>query len=150
MTAVTREQIAVALWNLVSGAATFAGRSRRWQHWDKVKDSKKPFVTMLKTGEKRTPQGEGLATLTLNYHVFVYTSAGLDPNNVPDTPMNALLDAIDQAMKPSGGDIMSNVQTLGLPNVSHCYASGPVFVDNGDVDGKGVAAIPVEIQVGWY
>ena len=74
-------------------------------------------------------------------------SAGMDPEDVPDTAMNALLDAIDAAVLPRGADALAgNRQTLG-GLVAHCYPFGPVFVDTGDIDGKAVAAIPFQILV---
>ncbi len=145
MTASTREQISVAFFDLIAGAADFTAMSRRFVHWDQVNETQMPFLTMLKTGEVRGRQAEGLPTLTINAHVFVYLSAGMDPADVPDTAMNALLDAIDAAAKPIGADaINGNKQTLG-GLVAHCYAFGPVFVDTGDTDGKAVAAIPFQI-----
>ena len=150
MTATTREQIAAALFGLAEGAASFKGTSRRFMHWDKVNGSMMPYLTMLKAGERRERQDEGFPVLVLEYHVFVYISAGLDPDDVPDTTMNGLLDAIDQAVQPTGGDALNgNKQTLG-GLVSHCYPLGSVFVDTGDIDGKGVAAIPFEIMTPWY
>ncbi len=147
MSAVTREQISVAFFGLIAGAADFTATSRRFVHWDQVNETQMPFLTMLKTGEVRGRQTEGLPTLTINAHVFVYLSAGMDPEDVPDTAMNAVLDAIDAAVAPSGADALNgNKQTLG-GFVSHCYPLGPVFVDTGDVDGKAVAAIPSQILV---
>jgi len=143
----TREQISAALFNLIRSAADFTATSRRFVHWDQVNETQMPFLTMLKTGELRGRQTEGLATLTINAHVFVYASAGMDPEDVPDSAMNALLDAIDTAVAPSGADALNgNRQTLG-GLVSHCYPLGPVFVDTGDIDGKAVAAIPFQILV---
>ena len=114
MTGVTREQISVAFFNLIAGAADFTATSRRFVHWDQVNETQMPFLTMLKTGEQRGRQSEGLPTLTINAHVFVYMSAGMDPEDVPDTAMNALLDAIDAAVAPSGADALNgNKQTLG-------------------------------------
>lgn len=145
----TREQIAVALWNLLQGAATFTTTSRRFISWDQVNETQMPFLTMLKTGEDRARKSDTLPLTTLTYHVFVYLSAGMDPDDVPDTAMNALLDAIDAAAAPSTPDDRAQgKQTLG-GLVDHCYPLGPVFVDTGDVDGKGVAAIPFEILVPW-
>jgi hypothetical protein len=147
MNFVTREQISVAFFDLVAGAADFAATSRRFVHWDQVNETQMPFLTMLKTGEVRARQSEGLPTLTINAHVFVYLSAGMDPEDVPDTAMNGLLDAIDAAAAPSGADALSgNKQTLG-GLVAHCYPLGPVFIDTGDLDGKAVAAIPFQILV---
>ena len=45
---------------------------------------------------------------------FFYLSAGMDLEDVPDTAMNAVLDAIDTAVAPSGADAVNgNRQTLG-------------------------------------
>jgi len=147
MPAITREQISVAFFNLVASAADFTAVSRRFVHWDQVNETQMPFLTVLKTGEVRGRQSEGLPTLTINAHVFVYLSAGMDPEDTPDTAMNTLLDAIDAAVAPGGADALNgNKQTLG-GLVAHCYPFGPVFVDTGDVDGKAVAAIPFQILV---
>lgn len=147
MTTVTREQIAVAFFDLIKGAAQFTAVSRRFVHWDQVNETQMPFLTMLKTGEVRARQSEGLPTLTINAHVFIYMSAGMDPQDTPDTAMNGLLDSIDAAVAPAGADALNgNKQTLG-GLVAHCYPFGPVFIDTGDVDGKAVAAIPFQILV---
>lgn len=147
MPTVTREQISVAFFNLIKNAADFTATSRRFVHWDQVNETQMPFLTMLKTGEQRGRQSEGLPALTINAHVFIYLSAGLDPEDVPDTAMNTVLDAIDTAVAPSGADALGgNRQTLG-GLVSHCYPLGPVFIDTGDLDGKAVAAIPFQILV---
>ena len=147
MPAITREQISVAFFDLIAVAANFAGSSRRFVHWDQVNETQMPFLTMLKSGEVRGRQSEGLPTLTINAHVFVYLCAGMDPEDVPDTAMNTLLDAIYAAVAPSGADALNgNKQTLG-GLVAHCYPFGPVFVDTGDIDGKAVAAIPFQILV---
>jgi hypothetical protein len=147
MSAPTREQISAAFFALVAEAADFTATSRRFVHWDQVNETQMPFLTMLKTGEVRARQSEGLPSLTINAHVFIYMSAGMDPEDVPDTAMNSLLDALDAAVAPGGADaINGNKQTLG-GLVSHCYPLGPVFVDTGDIDGKAVAAIPFQILV---
>jgi hypothetical protein len=147
VSAASREQISVAFFDLIRSAANFTATSRRFVHWDQVNETQMPFLTMLKTGEVRGRQNEGLPTLTINAHVFIYMSAGLDPQDTPDTAMNALLDAIDAAVAPAGADALNgNRQTLG-GLVSHCYPFGPVFVDTGDIDGKAVAAIPFQILV---
>jgi hypothetical protein len=146
----TREQIASALFDLVKTAANFAGTSRRFVHWDQVDVPQLPFLTMIKAGEDRRRQEEGLPILALNYHVLVYIQVPQDPTVVPDTHMNLMLDAIDATLAPTGGDALSGGrQTLG-GLVSHCYALGSAFVDNGDIDGKGIAAIPVQILTPWY
>ena len=147
MTAVTREQISAAFFELIGGAADFAATSRRFVHWDQVNETQMPFLTMLKTGEVRSRQSEGLPALTVNVHVFIYMSAGMDQDDIPDSAMNGLLDALDAAVAPAGADALNgNRQTLG-GLVAHCYPLGPVFIDTGDIDGKAVAAIPFQILV---
>ena len=148
MTHAREAKIAVALWGLLEGAASFTATSRRFVSWDQVNETQMPFLTMLKTGEDRARKSDTLPLLTLTYHVFVYLSAGMDPDDTPETAMNTMLDAIDSAVKPTGADLPIGKQTLG-GLVDHCYPLGPVFVDTGDVDGKGVAAIPFEILVPW-
>jgi hypothetical protein len=78
MPAITREQISVAFFNLVAGAADFTATSRRFVHWDQVNETQMPFLTMLKTGEVRGRQAEGLPTLTVNAHVFIYIYVSRD------------------------------------------------------------------------
>jgi len=143
----TRSQIENAFFALLEMTSGITDSSQRFVHWDQVNETQMPFLTLLKTGEERGRSGT-LPILTLKYHVFVYISAGLDPDDVPGTVMNALLDAVDAAVAPSGADALSGLQTLG-ELVDHVWAEGPVFVDNGDIDGKGVAAIPFEIVVPW-
>jgi hypothetical protein len=150
MSATTREQIADAFFALIAQASGFKASSRRFIHWDSVNETQMPFLTMLKTGEERSRQDEGLPIIALTYHVFVYTSAGQDPEDVPETAMNTLLDAIDAAVTPTGSDaLVWGKQTLG-GLVSHCYALGDVFVDAGDIDGKGVATVKFQILAPWY
>lgn len=144
----TREQIGAAFWNLVSVAPGFRASSRRFVHWDQVSGADQlPFMTLIKTGEQRVRQDDGTAVIHLFYHLLVYTMAG-DPTVASETQMNDLLDAVDQAVQPTGTD-MQGRQTLG-GLVYWCQPRGRVFVDAGDTDGKGVAAVPFEILAPWF
>jgi hypothetical protein len=49
---------------------------------------------------------------------------------------------VDAALKP--GPAAGGRQTLG-GLVSHCYIDGKIMKDPGDIDGDGVAVIPVKI-----
>ena len=149
MAAITREQIGVAFWNLVSAAEGFSATSRKFIHWDQVNDGDQlPFMTMVKTGEMRIRQEDGTPSIKFFYHVLAYMMTG-DPSVVPEIMMNGLLDNMDQAVKATGSDIMQNRQTLG-GLVWNVTPLGRVFVDNGDTDGKGVAAVPFEILAPWF
>ena len=144
----TREQIGLAFWNLVSSTPGFMMTSRKFIHWDQVTSAAQlPFMTLLKTGEQRIRESDGTPAIKIEYHVFVYLMTG-DPTVVPETAINNLLDNLDVTVQASGSDIMQNRQTLG-GLVWYCQPRGRVFVDPGDTDGKGVAAVPFEILTPW-
>src|SRR6185369_12819679 len=133
-----------ALFNLVSGAAAFNTASRRLQLWSSLSSSDKPAVFLYERGDVYTRASEAVPeSVTMNLDVYVYTDAGKDQSAVPATALNNLIDAIDTALAP---DRLSGLQTLsGL--VSHCWIEGKVMKDAGDLDGDGVAVIPVKILV---
>ena len=139
-----RESIIAALFNLVSGAAAFNTASRRLQLWSSLSSSDKPAVFLYERGDVYTRASEAVPeSVTMNLDVYVYTDAGKDQSAVPATALNNLIDAIDTALAP---DRLSGLQTLsGL--VSHCWIEGKVMKDAGDLDGDGVAVIPVKILV---
>lgn len=151
MSTPTREAIMSAFWTLVSATPGFAESSRRFKHWDQVSGNNQlPFMTMLQgTEDRRRRTATALPDIVFNVHVFVYTSAGLDSEDVPATSMNALLDALDAQVVPAGSDLAENRQTLG-GLVTSVYALGSTFVDTGDIDGVGVAAVPFQIVAPWY
>jgi hypothetical protein len=148
--ATQRSQAVNALWALAVQTAGIIGSSQRFISWDNV-SSNLPFMTMLRAaeGETRERQDEGLPILRMFYNVFVYTLAPQANDVFPDANMNALLDALDQAVKPVGFDLINgNKQTLG-GLVSHCYPLGRSFIDPGETDGKGVAAVTFEMMLPW-
>lgn len=141
-----REAIYAALFELVSEAAEFKTKERRLKLWTDVNASDKPALFMNQVSETYARGSEAVpARVTLTVDLFVYTNAGKDPKAIPATEMNELLDAIDAALAPSSP--APNVrQTLG-GLVEHCWIEGEVLVTTGDVDGDGVAVIPVKILV---
>ena len=144
-----REEIDVAFWELISSATGFTDNSRRFRSWDQVVGTQMPFLTMITTGENRTRQDEGLPILRLFYSVLIYTMVG-DPSAIPSTPLNLLLDRLDQAVKPVGSDLLNgNRQTLDNL-VTHCYPLGHVAIDASGADGKVIASVPFEILTSWY
>lgn len=55
--------------------------------------------------------------------------------------LDPLLDAVDAALAPN---IVTRRQTLG-GLVSHVWIDGKIMKDPGDIDGDGIAVIPVKI-----
>ena len=139
-----RENIITALFNLVSASATFATASRRLQLWSSVPSSEKPAVFVVERGDTYRRASEAVPeAVTLEVDIYIYTDAGKDQSLVPASILNLLIDAVDTALAPN---TLTGLQTLG-GLVSHCWIEGKIMKDPGDLDGDGVAVIPVKILV---
>ncbi len=141
-----REQIYGALFAQAASAAGFVTASRRLRHWSDVGPAEQPALFQAQKSEtaKRT---RGLPPRwTLEVELYVYAQAP-DELTPPASVLNPLLDAIEAALAPSGGDSATNTQTLG-GLVSHCWIAGKVQTDEGVLGGQAVAIIPIEIVVG--
>lgn len=140
-----REQIMQALFALVSGSASFITASRRLKLWTDVPESEKPAIFQYERDDEYKGADRHLPpTVTMNVDLYVYTAPGMDSGVTPISILNPLLDAIDAALKP--GPAANGRQTLG-GLVSHCYIDGKVMKDPGDIDGDGIAVIPIKILV---
>ncbi len=80
--------------------------------------------------------------VTLSPYAWIYAQAK-DPAAVPNSIINALLDAIDAAIRPSDG---TSWQNLGLKGVHHCRIEGQTLRSPG-VDGLVSARVQFVIQV---
>jgi hypothetical protein len=139
-----RENIISALFNLVSTAASFATASRRLKLWSNVSSSEKPALFLVERGDNYVRGSEAVPeAVTMQLEIYIYTEAGKDQSIVPASVLNPLIDAIDTALAPNH---LTGLQTLG-GLVSHCWIEGKIMKDAGDLDGDGVAVIPVKILV---
>jgi hypothetical protein len=139
-----RENIITALFNLVSASASFATASRRLQLWSSVPSSEKPALFLAERSDTYARSSEALPeAVTMEVDIYLYTDGGKDQSIVPASILNPLIDAIDTALAPSP---LTGLQTLG-GLVSHCWIEGKIMKDPGDLDGDGVAVIPVKILV---
>lgn len=145
MTTATREQVVTALFNLLSGSSTFVTASRRFQLWNQVPDSQKPALFIREPSEQHAKNRNATpAVRTLDIEVYLYTAVGKDPNAVPASMLNKLIDAID----PTSGGVLApdshGRQTLG-GLVADCFIDGEVLKEPGDLTGQGAAMIPLKI-----
>jgi len=139
-----REAIISALFALVSGAANFATASRRLKLWGSVPPSEKPALFLVERGDTYARASEAVPeAVTMQVEIYIYIEAGKDESIVPASVLNPLLDAIDTALAPNR---LTGLQTLG-GLVSHCWIEGKLMKDAGDLDGDGVAVIPVKVLV---
>lgn len=140
---VDREAVMEALKALIVATESFVTVSRRVKLWTDVPTAEQPACFIAEHGEGRAHQSENLPKDTIDCDLFIYTSAP-NSDDVPASILNAALAAIDAALAPAGADLMRNRQTLGNL-VSHCFIDGQVFKDPGDLDGQGLAVIPIKI-----
>ena len=149
----TREQVMSALWALLtplvvsSGLPTtnqpFVYASRRFQIWTAVEQGLKPALFMTEPDEDDARQDLSEPnTQTLHAFLWIYIDS-TDQTQVPIIALNNLIDAVRTALNPNR---LSGVQNLGglITDVS---VVGKTVKDPGDLDGNGVAKIPLRIIV---
>lgn len=155
MTALTREAILTALYGLITplvvanNASPTTGQpfrysSRRMQLWSDVPAANKPAIFLSEGPEN--DEREELSEPNqqrLSAFIWIYTDVGKDESIVPATVMNNLIDTVRTAIKPSP---LTGVQTLGNL-VIDVSVIGKTLKDPGDLDGNGVARIPLRIIV---
>ena len=137
----SREQIMTALFALVSSSPGLVTSFRRLRLWSDVPSGEKPALFMYERAEKISNGNADLPITELNVDLFIYIDAGKDQSIAPITVLNPLVDAVVNALKP-GPAFRS--QTLG-GLVSRCYIDGQIMKEPGDLDGDGIAIIPVKI-----
>lgn len=146
---VTREQVMQALLDLFTPLTDFKIVSRRLQHWSDVNGADQPALYIYEKPEthKRADQVTP-AIRMLTADIFIYINVGNDPSAVPATQLNNLIDLID----PNSGGVLfpdvqiQNRQTLG-GLVYDCWIEGDILKVPGDLDGQGIAVIPVKILI---
>lgn len=120
---------------------TFAYAQRRVKMWTDVPGQ--PAFCQAEHDEDIQQVTRQLPKRTLSASWMIYHSVGIDPDAIPATETNLILDAID-AVFPS--DDPDQVQTLdGL--VHYARISGKVFKDPGDLDGQALIIVPISILI---
>lgn len=120
----------------------FLTTGRRLKRWNQV--TSQPALFLRSEDEESEWPAAPMQSLTLRVEAYVYSNLGQDPDAVPETMLNNLLDAIDAAMAPDNP--MTHLFTLG-GLVAWCRIVGRVIKDTGDADGQAIARVPIEILV---
>ena len=148
MSYVTREQVSQALFNLINGVTDFQTSSRRLKQWDDIANVLKPafYLTEQKESHTQNPSENTLTVRIIKYEAYIFV-AETDPNAIPMTQLNNIIDLID----PSAGGVLkaspfTERQTLG-GLVWHCTINGEIDKVPGDFDGQGVAIIPISVII---
>ena len=144
---ITREQIAIALFNLVNINPPFVSASRKFIGWENYPPSQQPAI-LLTNNPKRADHADqstakGITKWQLHKLIWIYCQHSPDQGTVPESQLNLLVETVDDALRPLAG---YQRQTLnGL--VENCYIDGDIEQDPGwsPNDIQGVAVIPVRI-----
>ncbi|MDR3508428.1 MAG: hypothetical protein P4L64_11070 [Caulobacteraceae bacterium] len=143
----TREDIFTALFALSASASWstqpsgFAYRSRRVKLWGDL--PAQPALCQAEHDETVSEVTRLPSRTTLAASWLIYHDVGKDPDAVPASETNLILDAVQSLFPTNDPDA---VQTLG-GLVRHCFISGKIFKDPGDLDGQGLIIVPITILV---
>lgn len=142
-----REQIYSALFATLQGAllapaGPFKTVSRRWQDPSQISPADRPSLYQVQKDELIGTGVNGLpihAKLALD--LVLYTSGDSEPNSVPSTELNTLLDALEAAIRSATPGL---AQSLG-GRVSHCRIDGKIEIVENVQGSMALAVVPVEI-----
>ena len=118
--------------------------TRRLKLWSDVPAAMRPACFLFEGGsETYTGAATEPAKRALSVRLFIYVDAH-DPATVGAVQLNDIMDALDDALAPSGADL-----TLGrctLNGTAHrCAIEGKPLKDPGDLDGDGLLLVPITI-----
>lgn len=142
----SRETIAAALFALLNTATmktTFKTISRRPTVWDAATDMPALYLAQPNEGSANEHGTSVLLKNTMNFDIFIYINAGLDPTSTPDTQLNNCLDALEAALTPTMPGMQ---QTLG-GLVVDVFRDGEIIREPGYMNGQGAAWYPIQVLV---
>jgi hypothetical protein len=142
-----REQIYSALFTtlqaaLQAPAGPFNTVSRRWQDPAQVSPADRPSLYQVQKDEMISTGVNGLPIRAkLGVDLVLYSTGDSEPNSVPSTQLNALLDAVETAIRNATPGL---AQSLG-GRVSHCRIEGKIEIVENVQGSMALAVVPVEI-----
>ena len=146
MIGVTREQIAVALFSLLQsmGPTVIKTYSRRPALWQQT--TAMPALYMGNPMENYVYQHGNAAPahVNLSFDIFIYINVAKDPNVIPDTVLNNLLDAVETTL--GGFAVNGQPQTLG-GLVINTWIEGDIHRAPGYINGQGMCLFTVKCLV---
>jgi hypothetical protein len=145
MNSPTREQVAVALFTLLQTMeGAFSTYSRRPALWNQTTAMPALFLGQIQDDYEYKNGTATPAHITMQFGLWIYGNFAEDPNVIPDTAFNSLLDLLDTTM--GGYSINGQPQTLGNI-VSHAWIEGPVHRAPGWLNGQGEIFLVVKVLV---
>lgn len=140
-----REQVMGALENNLTAALKpkyITTLSRKLKLWGETNQGDRPCLFIHQQPDDITGGDKGIPSITtMHADLFVYTWA--KDVAVPGALLNPIIDQVFLTLKPN---LQTGKCNLGIAFVDNCWVSGKVFIDPGDLDGDGMAIIPVSIR----
>ncbi len=144
---VPREQVSIALFNLISPAYPWKTAQRAGMMWQDVGSVGQPAMFVFQIGESGTQaQAIGLTKWRLHFWCMIYLradAAQISQQTTIETQMNDILDKIEKALQPIRGE----KQTLG-GIVNNAWIEGQIIIDTGILDQQCALIIPVMVETG--
>jgi len=137
-----REQIYESLFNKVATIPGFVTTGRKLKHYADLAASEQPAIFQTQTGEVVHKNVNTPYWFDFTVALYVYVNTSADPEAVPATQINNLLDAIVETLAPN----WTGYQTLdGL--VFNVVIDGTIETDEGVLGDQAYAIIPIKITV---
>ena len=141
----TREQAIGALLTLLTSTSIFPKYGRRLRDTESIPAASTPALYIKTSHEEYERPNIALPPIRhIFVEAFIYIDVSGDVNSIPDAVLDTLNDQIDVLMQPD--DLRNNRLTLG-GLVTSAMIKGKVERAAGDVTGKGVLIIPIEIVI---
>lgn len=142
---VDREEVSVALFNLVKEAYPWNKSERATKIFSNVPLANMPYCSLLHSHELPLENTFGLTKWSMNYLLFILVRADslINSATYPDTTINEILNAIELALRPHAGER----QTLG-GLVYHAWISGGVEINAAIIDQQIVILVPITVRTG--
>lgn len=145
------ERMSIVRWQRVGdppAARFFETMSRRVKIFSDVSGSQQPacFQAEWATDENQISGMPYKTVLGVNW--IIYQNVAKDKSSFGATENNLILGGVRRALAPQPTDVgfPDRRNTLGQL-VYHCYISGRIFKDPGDIDGQGMMVIPIKLLV---
>lgn len=120
----------------------FLTTGRRVLRWSDV--SSQPALFLRGADEELEYPQTILQMQTIDGEIWIYSNSGQNPNAVPETALNNLMDAIQAAFAPDA----PGTGRFTIGNLVHwCRLEGRIEKDPGDTSGQAIAVMPVRITV---
>lgn len=121
---------------------------RRVKLFHEVDDAQQPACFQAEWGTTEEQRTSMPYKSTVDIRWIIYQCVGRDPSALGAVENNLILRGVRTALAPSIEDpgFPDERNTLG-GLVHHCFISGNIFKDPGDIDNQGMLVVPIKVLV---